>query len=151
MMAERGTYLVPTLMAGETVEGFAKSGVLKGLRAEKALAAAEAIRKAIRLAVAHHLNIALGTDAGVIPHGTNAHEFVLMVEWGGMTPMQSLMAGTMNGAKLLGWESKVGSIVAGKFADIVAVPGDPLQDIHATEHVVFVMKGGVVYKGMGTK
>jgi imidazolonepropionase-like amidohydrolase len=147
MMAQRGTYLVPTLMAGEAVERFAKNGVLKGLRAEKGLAAAAAMRKAIRLAVARHLNIALGTDAGVIPHGTNAHEFALMVEWGGMTPMQALTAGTMGGAKLLGWESNVGSIAAGKYADIVAVPGDPLQDIHATEHVTFVMKGGVIYKG----
>src|SRR6476620_9145863 len=134
-------------MAGEAVERFARSGVLKGLRAEKGLAAAAAIRKAIRLAVAHHLNIALGTDAGVIPHGTNAREFGLMVEWGGMTPMQALTAGTMGGAKLLGWESNVGSLVAGKYADIVAVPGDPLQDIHATERVSFVMKGGVIYKG----
>jgi len=149
MMAQRGTFLVPTLMAGETVEGFAKSGVLKGLRAEKALAAAAAMRNAIHIAVAHHIPIALGTDAGVIAHGTNAHEFVLMVEWGGMTPMASLTAGTMGGAKLLGWDSKVGSIAAGKFADIVAVPGDPLQDIHVTEHVSFVMKGGVIYKGQG--
>jgi imidazolonepropionase-like amidohydrolase len=109
------------------------------------------MRKAIRLAVAHHIKIALGTDAGVIPHGTNAHEFVLMVEWGGMTPMQSLTAGTMTGAKLLGWDSKVGSISAGKFADIVAVPGDPLQDIHVTERVSFVMKGGVIYKGQGAQ
>ena len=146
MMAQRGTYLVPTLMAGEAVERFARSGVLKGLRAEKALAAAEAMRKGIRLAVAHHVKIALGTDAGVIPHGTNAHEFTLMVEWGGLTPMQSLTAGTMGAAKLLGWDSKVGSLAAGKFADIVAAPGDPLQDIHATERVSFVMKGGVVYK-----
>jgi imidazolonepropionase-like amidohydrolase len=69
-----------------------------------------------------------------------------MVDWGGMTPMQSLVAGTMSGARLLGWDAKVGSLTAGKLADIVAVPGDPLQDIHATEHVTFVMKGGVVYK-----
>jgi imidazolonepropionase-like amidohydrolase len=151
MMAQRGTYLVPTLMASETVERFARTGVLKGLRAEKALAAAAAIRKAIRIAVAHHLNIALGTDAGVIPHGTNAHEFALMVEWGGMTPIAALTAGTMGGAKLLGWDSKVGSLAAGKLADIVAVPGDPLQDIHATEHVSFVMKDGVIYKGQGTQ
>lgn len=151
MMAQRGTFLVPTLIAGETVERFAKNGVLTGLRAEKALAAAAAMRKAIRLAVAHHIPIALGTDAGVIQHGTNAREFVLMVEWGGMTPMASLTAGTMGGAKLLGWDSKVGSIAAGKFADIVAVPGDPLQDIHATEHVGFVMKGGVIYKGQGAQ
>jgi imidazolonepropionase-like amidohydrolase len=147
MMAEKGTWLVPTLMAGETVEGFAKNGVLKGLRAEKALAAAAAMRKGVKLAVAHHVKIALGTDAGVIPHGTNAHEFGLMVDWGGLTPMQSLVAGTMGGATLLGWESRVGSITPGKFADIVAVPGDPLKDIHATEHVSFVMKGGEIYKG----
>jgi imidazolonepropionase-like amidohydrolase len=147
MMAEKGTWLVPTLMAGERVEGFAKNGVLKGLRAEKALAAAAAMRKGVKLAVAHHVKIALGTDAGVIPHGTNAHEFGLMVDWGGLTPMQSLVAGTMGGATLLGWESRVGSITPGKFADIVAVPGDPLKDIHATEHVSFVMKGGEIYKG----
>jgi imidazolonepropionase-like amidohydrolase len=63
-----------------------------------------------------------------------------------MTPMQSLVAGTMGGATLLGWEKNVGSLTAGKYADIVAVPGDPLKDIHATEHVSFVMKGGVIYR-----
>ncbi|MFN2635729.1 MAG: amidohydrolase family protein [Gemmatimonadaceae bacterium] len=151
MMAQRGTFLVPTLMAGEAVERFAKNGVLKGLRAEKALAAAAAMRKSIRLAVANQVPIALGTDAGVIPHGTNAREFGLMVEWGGMTPMAALRAGTSSGAKLLGWESKVGSLTAGKFADIVAVPGDPLANIHVTERVSFVMKGGVIYKGQGAE
>jgi imidazolonepropionase-like amidohydrolase len=146
MMAKRGTFLVPTLMAGEAVERFAKNGVLKGLRAEKALAAAQAVRKGVRLAVVNHVPIALGTDAGVIPHGTNAHEFALMVEWGGMTPMAALTAGTLSGAKLLGWEKRVGSIEAGKLADIVAVPGNPLADIHVTERVSFVMKDGVIYK-----
>jgi imidazolonepropionase-like amidohydrolase len=149
MMAERGTYLVPTLLAGQTVEGLAKSGVLKGLRAEKALAAAAAMRNSVKLAVAHNVPIALGTDAGVIPHGINAREFGLMVEWGGMTPIASLTAGTMGAAKLLGWDARVGSITAGKLADIVAVPGDPLKDIHATERVSFVMKNGVIYKGTG--
>lgn len=147
MMAQRGTYLVPTLMAGAAVEGFAKSGVLKGLRAEKALAAAAAMRKGVRIASSRHVPIALGTDAGVIPHGTNAKEFGLMVEWGGLTPLQSLTAGTLNGAKLLGWEKRVGTIEPGKLADIVAVPGNPLDDIHRTENVTFVMKGGVIYKG----
>ena len=151
MMARNGTYMVPTLMAGETVEGFAKSGVLKGLRAEKALAAASAMRKAIRLATAHRVPIALGTDAGVIPHGTNAREFGLMVEWGGLSPIASLNAGTINAAKLLGWDNRVGTIQAGKLADIVAVPGNPLTDIHVTERVAFVMKGGTVYKGAGTR
>jgi imidazolonepropionase-like amidohydrolase len=151
MMAQHGTFLVPTMMAGEAVERFARNGVLKGLRAEKALAAGAAVRNATKIAVANHVQIALGTDAGVIPHGTNAREFVLMVEWGGMTPMAALNAGTLNGAKLLGWDAKVGSLAAGKFADIVAVPGDPLTDIHATERVNFVMKGGVVYKGQGAE
>ena len=146
MMVERGTFLVPTLSAAETVERAAKTGVLKGLRAEKALAAAAAVRRSIKLAVANHIKIALGTDAGVIPHGTNAREFFLMVDWGGMTNMEAIQAGTLNGAKLLGWDKNLGSLTVGKWADIVAVDGDPLQDIHATEKVVFVMKNGVVYK-----
>ena len=146
LMKERGTFLVPTLLAAETVERAAKTGVLKGLRAEKALAAAAAVRRSIKLAVANHLQIALGTDAGVIPHGTNAREFFLMVDWGGMTNMQSIQAGTLNGAKLLGWDKNLGSLTPGKWADIVAVSGDPLKDIHAMERPVFVMKNGVVYR-----
>ena len=146
LMKEHGTFLVPTLSAAETVERAAKNGVLKGLRAEKALAAAAAIRRSIKMAVANKLKIALGTDAGVVPHGTNAHEFVLMVEWGGMSNMDSIVAGTMNGAKLLGWDKHVGSLQPGKWADIVAVSGDPLVDIHSMQNVVFVMKNGVVYK-----
>ncbi|HSU24946.1 MAG TPA: amidohydrolase family protein, partial [Pyrinomonadaceae bacterium] len=146
MMAERGTWLVPTLMAGEAVEKLAKSGVLKGLIAEKALAAAAAMRNGIKTAYRNHVKIAFGTDSGVIPHGTNAHEFTLMVERGGLSPMESIMAGTMNAATLLGWEKKVGSLEVGKFADITAVPGDPLADIHRMETVSFVMKNGVVYR-----
>jgi imidazolonepropionase-like amidohydrolase len=149
MMAQRGTWLVPTLLAGYMVEGYAKSGILKGLRAEKALAAAAAMRHGVKIASEHNVKIALGTDAGVIPHGTYAREFGLMVEWGGLTPIQSLTAGTLNGAKLLGWDKRVGSIEAGKLADIVAVPGNPLEDIHVTERVAFVMKDGVIYKGAG--
>ena len=146
LMAQRGTFMVPTLMAGEAVERAAKNGVLKGHRAEKALAAAAAMRKAIKIAVANKVPIALGTDAGVIPHGTNAREFVLMVEWGGMSNMDAIKAGTLNAATLLGWEKNLGSLAPGKWADIVAVSGDPLKDIHATEKVVFVMKNGVIYK-----
>jgi len=151
LMASRSTFLVPTMMAGEAVERFANNGVLTGLRAEKARAAAAAMRRAIKIAVSHGVPIALGTDAGVIPHGTNAHEFVLMTEWGGMSPMAALTAGTLNAAKLLGWDSKIGSLTAGKLADVIAVPGDPLGDIHVTERVSFVMKGGVVYKGDGAQ
>lgn len=146
MMVEHGTFLVPTLSAGEAVEKAAKTGVLKGLRAEKALAAAAAVRRGIKLAVANKVLIALGTDAGVVPHGTNAREFFLLCEWGGLSPMEAIVAGTMNGAKLLGWEKNVGSLEPRKFADIVAVSGDPLTDIHAMEKVVFVMKNGVIYR-----
>jgi imidazolonepropionase-like amidohydrolase len=146
LMGQRGTFLVPTLSAAETVERAAKNGVLKGLRAEKALAAAAAARHATKIALANGVQIALGTDAGVIPHGTNAREFFLMVDWGGLTNMQSIQAGTLNGAKLLGWDKNLGSLSVGKWADIVAVSGDPLKDIHAMERVVFVMKNGVVYR-----
>ncbi len=146
MMTERGTYLVPTLMAGESVERMAKNGVLKGLRAEKALAAAAAMRNGIKIAKRNGVKIALGTDSSVIPHGTNGHEFTLMVEWGGLTSMESIIAGTMGGATLLGWDKKIGSLEVGKWADITAVLGDPLVDIHKMESTVFVMKNGVIYK-----
>jgi imidazolonepropionase-like amidohydrolase len=146
LMRERGTYLVATLSAAEGVERAAKTGVLKGLRAEKALAAAAAVRNAIKLAVANRVPMALGTDAGVVPHGTNTHEFVLLVQWGGMSNMDAIVAGTLNGAKLLGWEKKVGSLTSGKWADIVAVSGDPSKNIDDIQKVVFVMKNGVVYK-----
>lgn len=149
LMAERGTYLVPTLMAGEAVERLAKGGVLKGLRGEKALAAAAAMRNAIKLAVASRVPIAFGTDAGVIPHGTNGHEFALLVEWGGMRPLDAIMAGTLNAARLLGWEKNLGTLEAGKLADIVAVAGDPLRDIRVMEQTTFVMKEGFVYKAPG--
>jgi imidazolonepropionase-like amidohydrolase len=146
MMAERGTYLVPTLMAGEAVERAANAGVLRGLRAEKAVEAATAMRRGIKIAMANKVLIALGTDAGVFPHGTNAREFQLLVEWGGLTPMQAIVAGTANSAKLLGWDDKVGTLAVGKLADIVAVEGDPLKDIRSLQKTVFVMKDGVVYK-----
>ena len=149
LMASKGTYLVATLMAGEAVERFARNGVLTGLRAQKALAAAAAMWNAIKLARANRVMVALGTDAGVIPHGTNAHEFILLNQWGGYTPMEAIVAGTSNAAKLLGWEKNVGTLTAGKWADIVAVPGDPLRDLTALERVTFVMKDGKVHKSAG--
>ncbi len=146
LMKERGTFLVPTLSASEAVERAAKGGVLKGLRAEKALSAAAAARHGIKLAVANNVQIALGTDAGVVPHGTNAHEFALMVQWGGMSNMASITAGTLNAAKLLGWDKHIGSLTTGKWADIVAVSGDPTVNIENMQKVTFVMKNGVIYK-----
>ncbi|HEU0302662.1 MAG TPA: amidohydrolase family protein, partial [Longimicrobium sp.] len=117
------------------------------LRAEKARAAAAAMRNATRIARRAGVPIALGTDAGVGPHGANAQEFALMVEWGGLTPMEAIVAGTSSAAKLLGWENRIGTLRAGLLADVVAVRGDPLQDIRAMEAPVFVMKNGVVYAG----
>jgi imidazolonepropionase-like amidohydrolase len=146
LMAEHHTFLVPTYSAGEAVEKAVKSGVLKGLRAEKGLAAAAAMRHAGEYARKYNVQIALGTDAGVGAHGTNGHEFTLMVQWGGLSPMQSIVAGTSSAAKLLGWDDRLGTLAAGKFADVVAVPGDPLKDITVLERASFVMKNGVVYK-----
>jgi len=146
MMAERGTVLVPTLSAAERVEAAAKSGVLKGLRAEKALAAAAALRKGLKIAIQNKVTIAMGTDAGVGPHGANMHELELLVSWGGLRPLDAITAATMSGARLLGWEKRIGSIEPGKLADLIAVPGDPSQDISKVTNVTFVMKDGVVYK-----
>jgi imidazolonepropionase-like amidohydrolase len=146
LMHERGTFLVPTISAGEFTENAAKSGRLTGLRAQKAMAAAAGMRNAVKLAVKYDVPVALGTDAGVGDHGRNGHEFTLMVTWGGMTPMQSIVAGTSSAAKLLGWDARLGTLTAGKLADIVAVPGDPIADITVMERPSFVMKGGVVFK-----
>jgi len=98
-----------------------------------------------RKQVAAGVPMAVGSDVGPFPHGTQAREFVLMVKYG-MSPLAVLQADLLNGAKLLGWEGQIGALEAGYLADIVAVSGDPLQDIREVENVSFVMKGGVVYK-----
>ena len=95
--------------------------------------------------VAAGVPIAMGSDVGPFPHGTQAREFVLMVQFG-MTPLAAIQAGTVNGAKLLGWEGQIGVLKAGCLADIVAVSGNPLQDIAALQKVSFVMKGGAIYR-----
>jgi len=89
--------------------------------------------------------IAMGSDVGPFPHGTQAREFVLMVKYG-LSPLAVLQADLLNGAKLLGWDGQIGAIEPGYLADVIAVPGDPLQDIGVLQNVSFVMKGGVVYK-----
>jgi imidazolonepropionase-like amidohydrolase len=89
--------------------------------------------------------IAMGSDVGPFPHGTQGREFVLMVKYG-MTPLAAIQAGTINGAKLLGWQDQIGELKAGYAADIVAVPGNPLDDISELQKVSFVMKDGTVYR-----
>ncbi|MGH7547909.1 MAG: amidohydrolase family protein [Gemmatimonadales bacterium] len=148
LMKEKATWLVPTLMAGESVERLAKAGRLPSFIAEKALAIAPRLQTSFKMALDGRVKIALGTDAGVFPHGTNGHEFTLMVRYG-MRPMQAIQAGTLEAASLLGLERDVGTVAAGKYADLVAVRGDPLRDIGVLERVDFVMKGGAVFKQGG--
>lgn len=145
MMKERGTYLVPTTMAVETVSGKDSSRVFPPEIAAKGKAAAAAHAAMMKQAIAIGVKIALGTDSAVSPHGHNAEEFGLLVDRG-MTPSAALRAGTIEAATLLGLDKTIGSIEPGKAADLVAVPGDVLTNIHATEHVRFVMKGGQIYR-----
>jgi imidazolonepropionase-like amidohydrolase len=95
--------------------------------------------------IATGIPMAVGSDVGPFPHGTQARELVLMVKYG-MSPLAVLQADLLNGAKLLGWEGQIGSLEPGCLADVIAITGDPLEDISAVNHVDFVMKGGVVYK-----
>ena len=145
LMKRHGTFLVPTLMAGEAIVRQSESGVLTGFRAEKALHIAPIARRSFGMAAKAGVKIALGTDAGVFPHGTNGHEFTLMVQ-GGMEPMAAIVAGTTAAAELLGLQSEVGSIQPGRAADIVAVAGDPLGNIALLEKVEFVMRAGAIVK-----
>lgn len=89
--------------------------------------------------------MAVGSDVGPFPHGTQARELVLMVKYG-MTPLAALQADMLNGAKLLGWSDQIGALKTGYLADIIAVPGNPLNDVSVTQKVAFVMKGGVIYR-----
>jgi imidazolonepropionase-like amidohydrolase len=148
LMKQRGTFLVPTLLAGFTVESLATAGRLPPAIAAKALAIAPRFRASFKMAVDGGVKVALGTDAGVMRHGTNGREFALMVR-SGMTPLQAIVAGTSSGAMLLGLERDVGTIAAGKRADIVAVTGNPLDNIQVLQNVQFVMKDGRVFKRDG--
>jgi imidazolonepropionase-like amidohydrolase len=146
MMKQRGTYLVPTLMAVQGLQEKMDRGIYMPPAIEaKARAAIAAIHVTFQRAMAKGVKIGLGTDAGVYPHGRNAEEFHQMVALG-MKPIDALKAGTSSDAELLGLADKIGMLEAGKFADIVAVPGDPTQNIRQTEHVFFVMKEGVIFR-----
>ena len=148
MMKERGTYLVPTMMAFDAVVRGASAGTLAPWAAAKAREIAPHATGSVRLAIRSGVPIAFGTDAGVFPHGTNADEFRLLVG-AGMTPMQAILAATREAAKLLDARD-LGAVQAGKLADLVAVRADPLRDVEALKQVGFVMKDGVVYKRDGT-
>ena len=141
-MKKKHVYLVATLFAGDwTMEHIDK---YPPAIAAKARAASTQSQQMFQHAVRIGVPIAMGTDAAVEPHGLNAREFSLMAK-NGLSPAQALMAGTANGAELLGLADQVGTLTAGKLADVVAVEGNPLTDLKATEHAVFVMKEGTVY------
>ena len=145
-MKARGTYLVPTLII---LEEIVKDGVKKGVPANsiaKATAIAAERRMRLRHAYQSGVKFALGTDATSDIHGRNGEEFKYMVDILGATPMDAITIGTMNAATLLGVEQDFGSVTVGKVADLVAVQGNPLQEISLLAHVSFVMKGGTVYK-----
>jgi imidazolonepropionase-like amidohydrolase len=147
-MKAHGTYLVPTAYLIDWMQANGKLPVfyqqkMKDVSAVEKQNAIKAIKAGVK--------IALGTDAAVYPHGLNAHEIDVYVNQFGMTPLQGIQTGTINAADLMGWSDKVGMLSAGKWADVIAVEGDPLQDVRILQHVRFVMKGGVVYKEPGAK
>jgi imidazolonepropionase-like amidohydrolase len=150
LMKEHGTYLVPTMLIAQSVVDLARTHPeqLNPSSAAKALIVGPRIRQNLHDAYVAGVKIAFGTDQGLVPHGQNAREFALMVG-AGMKPMDAIIAATGSAADLIGDTADIGSVAPGRYADIVAVDGDPLADITILEHVRFVMKGGVVYKKGG--
>lgn len=145
-MKEKGTWFVPTISAGRFVAEKAKiDGYFPAVVRPKAAAIGPQIQDTFARALKAGVRIAFGTDQGVAPHGENAREFIYMVE-AGMSPMAAIKASTLEGARVIGMEKELGTVEAGKQADLVAVPGDPLADITVMTRVHFVMKGGTVHK-----
>lgn len=146
----KGAYLVPTMLAPRAALAQARGGQLPAATIPKAEAAAAAMLDSHRRAIAAGVKIAFGTDTGVSKHGDNAQEFALMVN-AGMTAMATLRAATLDAADVLGRKDSLGSIEPGKFADIIAVAGNPLADETRMEHVDFVMRHGVAAKVRGAR
>jgi imidazolonepropionase-like amidohydrolase len=145
LMKEHGTFLVPTSYPLFWFDEHAPSMHMPPWVMEKAAIIIPAAKKNMAVAFRNGVRVALGTDAGVYPHGQNGGEFWSMVELG-LTPVQALQAGTVNAAELMGWGDRVGVVRKGMLADIVAVKGNPLNDVRLLQHVQFVMKDGVIYK-----
>jgi imidazolonepropionase-like amidohydrolase len=141
LMKEKQIFAVPTFTIFEYFADHASTPE-QGTRQRQTI---EVKVQEFKKQVAAGVPMAVGSDVGPFPHGRQAREFVLMVKYG-MSPLAVLQADLLNGAKLLGWDGQIGALEAGYFADVVAVPGDPLQDISALQNVSFVMKGGVVYR-----
>ena len=148
MMKARGTYYIPTLMAVVGGKEILAKGGYPPTVAAKMTAASESINQVVRKAIAKGVRIGMGTDAAVYPHGRNTEEFHLLAALG-MSPLDALRAGTSVDAELLGMQTRIGTLEAGKFADVIAMPGDPTQNIRQVEKVYFVMKDGVIYRNDG--
>jgi len=145
LMKQHHTFLVPTSYPLFWFEEHAPRMNLPPWVREKAAIIIPAAKQNMRSAFASGVRVALGTDAGVYPHGENGGEFWSMVTLG-LSPVQALQAGTINAAELMGWSDRIGSVSAGKLADLVAVSADPVAEVRVLQHVQFVMKDGVVYK-----
>jgi imidazolonepropionase-like amidohydrolase len=141
LMKERGIFAVPTFAISEYFAAHAATPAAESYERKLMEIHAQEFRRQLAAGVP----MAMGSDVGPFPHGTQAREFVLMVQFG-MKPLAALQAGTLNGAKLLGWDRQIGALKAGYLADIVAVDGNPLEDIATLQKVSFVMKNGVTYK-----
>jgi len=141
LMREKQIFAVPTFTIFEYFAGHADTPARTAREREML----EAHRVEFRKQLAAGVPMAVGSDVGPFPHGTQAREFVLMVKYG-MSPLAVMQADLLNGAKLLGWEGEIGALEPGYFADVIAVAGDPLQDVGVLGNVTFVMKGGLVYK-----
>jgi imidazolonepropionase-like amidohydrolase len=144
VMKKNGTYLVPTLYLEDWMIQYGKLPLFYQQKMRDVSAVA---KKNIRHAYESGVKIAMGTDAAVYPHGLNAHEIEVYVRDLGMTPLAAIQTATVNAADLMGWTDRTGSLDAGKWADVIAVDGNPLQDVKLLQDVQFVMKAGVVYKG----
>jgi imidazolonepropionase-like amidohydrolase len=142
-MKKHGTYLVPTAYL---VDWMRESGHLPAIYQQKMADVSAGMKANQARAIKAGVKIALGTDAAVYPHGLNSHELDVYVNEYGMAPLAAIQTGTLNAADLMGWTDRVGAIEPGKWADIIAIDGDPLKDVKILQHVPFVMKAGVVYK-----
>ena len=135
-------YFVPTLYTSESISGDPTVPDSEKARSKEI---AQIKDRSFQLVLKANLPIGFATDAAVVPHGQNAREFAYRVRLG-QSPMAAIVSATKTAAEIMGWSDRVGTLEAGKFADVIAVPGDPIRDITALERVAFVMKGGVVYK-----
>ena len=142
-MKAHGTYLVPT---SYLYDWYKENDKLPAFYAKKMHDVTAVARANHKRAIQAGVKVALGTDSAVYPHGLNAHEFEVYVRDYGMTPLAALQSGTLNAADLMGWSDRAGALEAGKWADVIAVEGDPLKDIRVLQHVSFVMKSGQVFK-----